>query len=229
MANAKIEPEAHPSEGLNIYQILDRISNEAGALAPIEKGGVPFPFRGVDSTVAHLSPFLRKYGVVVVPAILDRETTTAPSGSKVLARTTLITRFTFYAPDGSFIEAHTAGEATDFADRSTAQAQSVAFRIALLQTFALPTQTKEPEETGVEGESQTYQQPGKAQETPEAIEQNKVKNGRAAVKKLAGEKNIDYLEFAVENKLEAGWADTVAGLTKLYKLLDAAKPVPRTP
>ena len=48
------------------------------------------------------------------------------------------------------ITATTGGLANDYADRSTAQAQSVAFRVALLQTFALPTHSPEPEQTGVE-------------------------------------------------------------------------------
>ena len=61
-AKAK-EPE------LNIFQRINAISLEAGALAPESKGGVPFAFRGIDGTVAHLTPFLHKYGVFAAPKV----------------------------------------------------------------------------------------------------------------------------------------------------------------
>lgn len=133
---------------MNIYEIISKIAEEAGALAPEQTGGVPFAFRGIDGTVAHLSPHLRKHGVVVVPKILDRVTTQREVGTKAITQTDLLAEFTFYAPDGSSVTATTAGLAQDFADRSAAQAQSVAFRVALLQTFFLPTHSKSPEEAG---------------------------------------------------------------------------------
>lgn len=222
MATAKIETDAHPSEGLNIFQILDRISSEAGALAPEARGGVPFAFRGIDGTVAHLSPLLRKYGVIVVPSVTQKNVTSAPSGGKVVTTTDLTTEFTFYAPDGTHVVATTAGLANDYADRSTAQAQSVAFRVALLQTFALPTHSPEPEQTGVEPEA-----PQQKTQVSRVSEGDKIAEGRDAIKNLAAEKNIDYVAFAVENNMEKGWADSVGGLSKLYLLLKEAPAVPK--
>ena len=67
---ASTENDAAP---LSIYQIISKVSEEAGALAPESKGGVPFAFRGIDGTVAHLSPVLRKYGVVVVPTVIEHK------------------------------------------------------------------------------------------------------------------------------------------------------------
>lgn len=131
-----------------IIELISIISAEAGALAPVSKGGVPFPFRGVDGTVNHLAPKLQKYGVIVVPEVLSAVTTPNAVGNRTVKTTEVVTRFTFYAPDGSHLSATTAGLADDFADRSAAQAQSVAYRIALLQTFSLPTQSPEPEESG---------------------------------------------------------------------------------
>lgn len=221
MATAKIENNAHPSEGLNIFQIIDRISAEAGALAPESKGGVPFAFRGIDGTVAHLSPLLRKYGVVVVPNVVQKDVSSAPSGNKVVTTTDLTTEFTFYAPDGTHVVAKTAGLANDYADRSTAQAQSVAFRVALLQTFALPTHSPEPEQTGVEREAP--QQKTYAAPDPAAQQESEVAKGRAAIKKLAAEKDVDYFELATELKLPKGWADDVQQLTVLYKAIQAVE------
>lgn len=135
----------------NIYQIISKIGEEAGALAPEKTGGVPFAFRGVDGTVAHLVPHLRKYGVITVPEVVSQNVTQREVGNnKTITQTEVLTRFHFYAPDGTSVTATTAGLAQDYSDRSTSQAQSVAFRIALLQTFTLPTHDKEPEVAGEE-------------------------------------------------------------------------------
>jgi hypothetical protein len=134
-----------------IINILNEISKKAGALAPEKNGGVPFAFRGVDQVVSHLAPLLKEKGVVVVPEVLDRVTSTREIGNnKAITQTDLLTKFTFYAPDGSSVSATTAGLAQDYADRSAAQSQSVAFRVALLQVFKLPTTDKEPEVAGEE-------------------------------------------------------------------------------
>lgn len=142
-AKAK-EPE------LNIFQRINAISLEAGALAPESKGGVPFAFRGIDGTVAHLTPFLHKYGVFAAPKVLEAKVRDREVGSRVVKTTEVVVEYTFYGPDGSSVTTVSAGLADDFADRSTAQAMSVAYRIALLQLFHLPTHSKEPEETGQE-------------------------------------------------------------------------------
>lgn len=143
---------------MNIYQRIAAISREAGALAPESKGGVPFAFRGIDGTVAHLDPFLNKYEVIVVPELMEHTVsereiinpqTGTPNG-KLVKTTQVVVKYRFFGPDGDSVEATTAGLADDFGDRSTAQAMSVALRIALLQTFHLPTHTKEPEESGQE-------------------------------------------------------------------------------
>jgi hypothetical protein len=143
----RIPEHIEPSE-LNLYQRIAAISREAGALAPESKGGVPFAFRGVDGTVAHLTPFLNKYGVFLAPAGISHVVTEREVGSRVVKTSQVEQKFDVYGPDGYGFTIETAGLADDFADRSTAQAQSVAYRIALLQLFHLPTHTKEPEETG---------------------------------------------------------------------------------
>lgn len=138
---------------LNIFQIISRISEEAGALAKtMEAGsGLKFAFRGIDGVINHLSPYFQKYGVVVVPAVVDKVTSTREiAGGKAITQTDLLVMYTFYAPDGSSVAVQTAGLAQDYADRSAAQAQSVALRIALLQTFFLPTQDRSPEAAGEE-------------------------------------------------------------------------------
>lgn len=132
-------------ETLNIYQIIAKIREEAGALEKkrAEGGGVPFAFRGIDDVVNHLSPLFTKYGVVAVPNVIQHVTSERAVGNKTVKTTDGIFSYDFYAPDGSHLQASTLGLADDFADRSAAQAQSVAFRVALLQTFFLPTNNNE--------------------------------------------------------------------------------------
>lgn len=134
-----------------IHAAIAKIQQEAGPLAAEKKGGVPFAFRGVDATVAHIAPHLRDAGVIVVPEVLEHFHSAREVGNKILTQTELRTAFHFvHTEDGSEVVATTAGIAQDYADRSAAQAQSVAFRVALLQTFFLPTNEKEPEERGEE-------------------------------------------------------------------------------
>jgi hypothetical protein len=150
-----------------IIEILNKISEEVGALAPENNGGVPFKFRGIDATVSHLAPAMKKYGVVVIPNVRDRITTPREIGnSKVIKTTDILVDYTFYAPDGSSVTATTAGLADDFSDRSAAQAQSVAFRVALLQVFKLPTTDKEPEQIGEETQKYIADQDKAAKSTP---------------------------------------------------------------
>lgn len=186
------EPVEH---SLNIVQLISVISKEAGALAPESKGGVPFPFRGVDGTVNHLAPKLQKYGVIVVPQVVSAVTTPNAVGNRTVKTTEVLTEFTFYAPDGSSITARTAGLADDFADRSAAQAQSVAYRIALLQTFSLPTQQPEPEQTGEAVQNE------RATPTP-APQQPRAMNAVDAARQAPAEKTVDQL--FLDLRAEAG-------------------------
>lgn len=153
MATATIEP----AEGGSIIQIISKIAQEAGALAPEQKGGVPFAFRGIDAVIKHLSGHLDDHGVVHTSRVLSKETSFRPffdregnPNGKGITQTDLLVEYTFWAPDGSFLKTEAAGLAQDHADRSAAQAQSVALRVALLQMFHLPTTDKEPEERGEE-------------------------------------------------------------------------------
>lgn len=156
---------------LNIYQRIAAITAEAGALAPEAKGGVPFAFRGIDGTVAHLTPFLNKYGVFLSPVVQSHIVTPNSVGNRTVKTTEVEVTYGVYGPDGkSDIEITVPGLADDFADRSSAQAMSVAYRIALLQLFHLPTHSKEPEETGQDVLNATG---AEAPRGPKAVEQAK--------------------------------------------------------
>ena len=186
---------ATASKAPNIFELITLISREAGALEKTKEAGsgVPFPFRGIDGTINHLAPFLTKYGVVMVPEVLEEEITGREvGGNKFITQTRVKTKFTFYAPDGSHVSAVTTGLAQDYADRSTAQAQSVALRVALLQTFFLPTQTIEPEAMGEQVQAEIAKTPAAPTAPAETIDSLRTEISEL----IAGKGETDIGEYA---------------------------------
>lgn len=109
-----------------------------------------FLFRGIDAVVNAVGPVLRKHGVVVVPNVehVTYDAVQTSTGKPATACRVLAT-YTFYAGDGSSIDTRVAAEAWDNGDKAAPKAMSVAFRTALLQALALPTDEPDPD-------SQTY-------------------------------------------------------------------------
>jgi hypothetical protein len=109
-----------------------------------------FLFRGIDAVVNAVGPVLRKHQVVVVPNVehVSYDTVQTSTGKPATACRVLAT-YSFYASDGSSIDTRVAAEAWDAGDKAAPKAMSVAFRTALLQSLALPTDEPDPD-------SQTY-------------------------------------------------------------------------
>ncbi len=212
-----------------IYGLISTISHEAGGLEPTSKAGLPFPFRGVDGVVNHVAGLMQKHGVIVVPEVIEHVVTPREIGNRVVKTTTVTTKFHFYAPDGSSICATTAGLADDFGDRSTAQAQSVAFRIALLQTFTLPTQSPEPEQTGQAVDDELSKMPAqKAAPTdkPQTKTDAKIEETRARItwliteaKILTGEE-VNAAGDEITGKSRAVWTKSAPDLAKVLAALE---------
>lgn len=105
-----------------------------------------YNFRGIDAVVDALHPVMAEVGVFVVPEVLDSSYRDAmTTGGKPTREVTVKVKYTFYAEDGSSISAVVSGESLDQSDKGTAKAFSVALRIALLQTFTLPTTEPDPD------------------------------------------------------------------------------------
>lgn len=111
-----------------------------------------FMFRGIDAVVNAVGPILRKHSVIVTP---DVESVTympvTTTNNKAASACRVVVAYTFHALDGSSLSVKVAGEAWDHGDKATPKAMSVAFRTALLQALALPTDEPDPD-------SQTYEQ-----------------------------------------------------------------------
>lgn len=99
-----------------------------------------FKFRGIDDVYNNLHHIFAAHGVTCVPVIEKLETTSHinSKGNQVF-RSFVTAGYRFTSSDGSFVEAKTVGEGSDFADKATAKALSAAHKYLLIQTFLIPT------------------------------------------------------------------------------------------
>lgn len=119
-----------------------------------------YNFRGVDRVVNAVAPLQRKHGVIVVPELASveyRDITRSGGGRSHECLVTM--RYHWYGPRGDFITATVAGEALDTADKSTAKAQSVAWRVCLIQMLAIPTGDPDPDSVRIERGEQPQVRP----------------------------------------------------------------------
>ena len=125
-----------------IYSAIPKIMEDVGAISKNKKNQQQnFMFRGIDDVMNALYPAMTKHGVFVVPQVLESEYTqraTSKGGSMNVAVLTI--KYTFYASDGSSVEAVTVGEAMDSGDKATNKAMAIALKYACFQTFMIPTE-----------------------------------------------------------------------------------------
>lgn len=110
-----------------------------------------FNFRGIDAVLNAVGPALRKHGVVVLPTVEDHfyEVATSASG-KPMGHVIVRVAYTFHGPAGDTLSCTVIGESMDTGDKAGAKAMSVAFRTALLQALALPTDEPDPDSESYE-------------------------------------------------------------------------------
>ena len=125
-----------------IHEAICATMNDVGA---VTKGDFnqydKYKFRGIDAVMNALNPAMRKNGIFVVPEVLEhhQEERQSQKGG-LMIYTTCKVKYTFYAKDGSSLDAVVVGEAMDRSDKSTNKAMSAAFKYACFQTFCIPTE-----------------------------------------------------------------------------------------
>lgn len=140
---------AETAKKMSIYESISRCMEEIGAVgkdAVNKQQG--FKYRGIDAVMNAINPALVKNHVFIVPEVLDqqRQERTTNKGA-VLIYSICRIKYTFYAEDGSFIEAVTVGEGMDSGDKATNKAMAIAFKYACFQVFCIPTEEmKDPDE-----------------------------------------------------------------------------------
>lgn len=127
---------------MTVYEALADVMRDVGHVSKGERNTQQgFNFRGIDAVVNAVGPALRKHGVIVVPKLrtIDRSTVEIGKNRTLMGYVIVTVRYTFYGPEGDSVVTETPGEAMDSGDKAVSKAMSVAFRTALLQALALPT------------------------------------------------------------------------------------------
>jgi hypothetical protein len=137
-----------------VYEAMAAVMADVDHVAKRERNtqGRGYNFRGIDSVVNAVGPALRTHKVIVVPSVQEYHYGEILSGKErtPMGHARVIVAYTFYGPDGDSIVASAAGEAFDSGDKATPKAMSVAFRTALLQALALPTDEPDPDSQSYE-------------------------------------------------------------------------------
>jgi hypothetical protein len=134
--------EARFGESPKIYSAISNVMKEIGAIGKTSKNTQQgFMFRGIDAVMNAINPALIKNKIFIVPEILEqtREERQTKSGNNLIYSVCRI-KYTFYAEDGSSIEAVVIGEGMDSGDKATNKAMSIAFKYACFQVFCIPTE-----------------------------------------------------------------------------------------
>ena len=222
----EVEDEVDPT--LTISERLIKVAQQVGVLEPkgAPGGGIKFKYRGVDSTVAHVTPWLNHYGVIIIPNVREEYVSERElKDGRVVKTTRVVVEYTLIGPLGDAITGSAPGLADDFADRSTAQAMSVAFRTFLLQAFHIAASGDDPEQSGekvLQARESQAQNPkiAAAQAKAAAPKTNPAEQMRNAIIAVAQQKGLDgaalnTLGEEVTGKQTAEWWDDPDELNKI--------------
>lgn len=137
------------AEKKNIYETIILVMDEVGVIGKEKRNkSQGFMYRGVDDVMNALNPAFIKHRLFMVPEVLEqsREERKTKSDGNLIYSVCKV-KYTFYAEDGSFIEAVVVGEGMDSGDKASNKALAVAFKYACFQIFCIPTEEmKDPDE-----------------------------------------------------------------------------------
>lgn len=137
-------PPAEAKEGVPaIYAAMAAVLRDVPAVGKDSTNKQQgWKFRGIDSIYNAIHDILAKHKVVMIPTVLGdpiREERRS-NQDKPLFHVMLKVKYTFYAEDGSFIEAVLVGEAMDSGDKVANKALAAAQKYALIQSFCIETE-----------------------------------------------------------------------------------------
>lgn len=166
----------------NIYTSICNAMAEIDAIGKDSQSPQGYKYRGVDAVMNTLNPVLIKNKIFCVPSILEQareERQTAKGGNLIYS--ILKMKFTFFAEDGSSVDAIVIGEGMDSGDKASNKAMSVAFKYACFQLFCIPTE--EMQDPDKDHHETAPKEPPK----PKCITEKEVDE----IEKLLDEKGID--------------------------------------
>lgn len=190
-----------------VYAALAAVMEDCKGVAKRDRNDhQKFMFRGIDAVVNAVGPILRKHQVIVVPNVehVTYDTVQTSTGKPATACRVLVT-YTFYAPDGSSIDSRVAAEAWDAGDKAAPKAMSVAFRTALLQALALPTDEADPD-------SQTYVRDNHQGQAPPPQQQRPASSGSGISPQQLSKIGVEMKKLGITERDEAlGYVANVIG------------------
>lgn len=131
-----------------VYVSLAAVMAEVRAVGKDDQNAQQgFRFRGIDGVLNAVGPALRLHRVIVLPIVEEVDISSVEVGKNRtrMAHVTVRVRYRFTAHDGSYVDAVVPAEAFDSGDKAVSKAMSVAFRTALIQALALPTNEPDPD------------------------------------------------------------------------------------
>jgi hypothetical protein len=127
---------------MRIFEAMAEVMRDVDAIGKNQKNQQQgFKFRGIDDVYNAVHPILAKHGVFTVPTVLAERTEerqTRNGGNLIYRILTL--KYTFFAADGSSVEAVVIGEGMDSGDKAANKGMAIAHKYALLQTLCIPTE-----------------------------------------------------------------------------------------
>lgn len=182
-----------------IYQTINNVMSEIGAIGKGKRSQQGFLYRGVDDVMNALAPAFIRHKLFTVPEILEqkREERTTGKGGLLIYSICKI-RYTFYAEDGSHVEVVTIGEGMDSGDKATNKAMAIAFKYACFQLFCIPT------EEMVDPDAETHKpQPAAGQKKGEARAPQDCQGMAIKDAQKAGQPAAENVEKATPEMIEA--------------------------
>jgi hypothetical protein len=160
-----------------IYSKMIAINRNIEAIGKNEVNQMQrFNFRGIDTVYNEVHDIMANEGVFNVPEVIEDRTEErkSKSGGALIYRI-LKMRYTFFAEDGSSVQAVVIGEGMDSGDKASNKAMAIAHKYALLQAFCIPTSdTKDPDAESHEVQSKDEQQkPAPSQSKPKPAGQSR--------------------------------------------------------
>lgn len=130
-----------------IVTLLPQLMGRVGAITKGQTNSHHgYSFRGIDDVMGAMQPHLIDLGISLTSEVISYEIHRGSNArGKAFTESVVHMRYTLSAEDASYVTTDAVGMAVDYDDKSMNQAQSQAFKMAMLQLLVSPTGTPDPD------------------------------------------------------------------------------------
>ena len=149
--------------GLAIYKAMIGVMKDIGPIGKNQRNeSQKYMFRGIDDLYNAIQPAMVTNGVIHIPTVLESEhyeerRINNYNKESVFTHAIVKVQHTFYAEDGSSVEAITTGEAMDTSDKAFNKAQTASYKYALFHIFNIPTEEEKKNDADADSPGDTSQ------------------------------------------------------------------------